>query len=220
MTSATRYYKRHDFNAECDLCGFVYKGSELRLQYDGLEVCRKCFVRRHPQEYLRGVPEIQPLPWIRPPSPDRFIEYNLLEFPTPLPVIPTPAPGPSPVVIGPVGVFSLNINLSGAENAYPSWPSMAEMAYWVGKGVRGFRIPLHWEDMQPTLGGSLDTTSTSYSGPNTANVSYMSCVSQCLANAANLGATVLLDVHNSGRYNGLRIGENGRSYSSTIHRLY
>ena len=108
-----------------------------------------------------------------------------------------------------MGVFSLNINLSGAENEFPSWPSMAEMAYWVGKGVRGFRIPLHWEDMQPALGGSLDTTSTVYSGPNTPNVSYMACVSQCIANAASLGATVLIDVHNSGRYREIRIGEDG-----------
>lgn len=42
-------------NAICDVCGFKYRASELKLRWDGLRVCAEDFERRHPQEFVRAV---------------------------------------------------------------------------------------------------------------------------------------------------------------------
>ena len=36
----------------CDVCGFQYKGSQLRKRWDGMMVCRDDFEERHPQDYM------------------------------------------------------------------------------------------------------------------------------------------------------------------------
>jgi len=55
-----------DYNAECDRCRFKYKASELKKEWTGLMVCVHCWEPRHPQDFIRGVKEAEPLPWTRP----------------------------------------------------------------------------------------------------------------------------------------------------------
>jgi len=55
-----------DWNAICDRCGFKYKASQLRPEWTGLMVCSKCWEPRHPQDFLRGVPDSGSVPWTRP----------------------------------------------------------------------------------------------------------------------------------------------------------
>lgn len=43
-----------DFYAICDVCGFKYKRSELRLRWDKALVCEDDWEVRHPQESLRS----------------------------------------------------------------------------------------------------------------------------------------------------------------------
>lgn len=66
------YYKPGDWNAICDECGFKFKGSELRKRWDGYMVCKDDWEPRHPQDFVRGVKDSQPLPWTRPEAPDVF----------------------------------------------------------------------------------------------------------------------------------------------------
>ena len=58
-------YKCGDYNAQCDSCGFKFKASELKKQWNGLYVCSLCFDERHPQEFVKAPPDDQSVPWSR-----------------------------------------------------------------------------------------------------------------------------------------------------------
>lgn len=62
--------------AICDRCGFKYTSNELKSEWTGLKVCSQCFETRHPQDFVRGKPENQSVPWVRPRPEDVFV----LEF--------------------------------------------------------------------------------------------------------------------------------------------
>lgn len=62
-----------DWNAICDVCGFLYKASQMKERWDGLMVCSLDWELRHPQDMLRVPPEDQSVPWSRPEQPDSFI---------------------------------------------------------------------------------------------------------------------------------------------------
>lgn len=74
------YLKLGDSNGICDQCGFKYKLSELKLQWDGLLTCEYCWDYRHPQELLEAIPDDENPPSNpRPESADRYVSE-----PTPL----------------------------------------------------------------------------------------------------------------------------------------
>lgn len=58
---------RHGPRGICMRCGFEFALSELRKEWTGLLVCRSDFDRRHPQDFVRGVPDRQA---VRNPSPE------------------------------------------------------------------------------------------------------------------------------------------------------
>ena len=58
-----------DWNATCDMCGKKFKASMLRDRWDGAKVCQRDWEPRHPQDFARGVPDGQAVPWSRP-APD------------------------------------------------------------------------------------------------------------------------------------------------------
>lgn len=76
--------------------------------------------------------------------------------------------------------FALGVNLSGMQGSFPAVPTLAEMAYFVSKGIKTFRIPIMWAELnyffagnvgiQPTPFGPLDTTSTYLTPQSTANL--------------------------------------------------
>jgi len=92
------------------------------------------------------------------------------------------------------------VNLAGAEfgatptpgnlgtygSAY-TYPSTAEVDYYVGKGMDTFRLPFRWERLQPTLNGSLDATE-------------FSRLNNFVSYATSKGAHVIIEPHNFARY--------------------
>lgn len=54
-----------DWNALCDRCGFKFKASELYRTWDGYYVDRECWEPRHPQDFVRGIPDDSSVPWSR-----------------------------------------------------------------------------------------------------------------------------------------------------------
>ncbi|MBA4754558.1 MAG: hypothetical protein H2050_06990 [Sphingobium sp.] len=60
-------------NAICDASGFKVKLSALVRQWDGALVDRRFVDRRNPQDFVRGVPDKQALPYSRPETPDNFL---------------------------------------------------------------------------------------------------------------------------------------------------
>jgi len=57
------------WKAFCDVCGWEFFNDELLDRWDGFKVCKKDWEPRHPQEFVRGVPE-STVPWTRPEPPD------------------------------------------------------------------------------------------------------------------------------------------------------
>ena len=53
------YIVMSDYNAICDQCGFKYKRSSggLRLQWNRILTCPKCYEDRQPQDFVRGLKE-------------------------------------------------------------------------------------------------------------------------------------------------------------------
>jgi hypothetical protein len=67
------YLALGDWNAICDMCGKKFKASMLKKRWDGAMVCEMDFETRHPQDFVRGVTDIQTPPWSRSPGPDTFL---------------------------------------------------------------------------------------------------------------------------------------------------
>lgn len=61
-----------DYNAQCDVCGFKFKASELRTRWDGNKTCPRCWDPRHPQDFVRGTEDMQPPDWVRIRVPNDF----------------------------------------------------------------------------------------------------------------------------------------------------
>jgi len=65
-------YKRGDFNAICYVCGFKRKASEMKLRWDGVYCCKQDWEIRQPQDFVRGVPDEQGIPWSQSEPPDAY----------------------------------------------------------------------------------------------------------------------------------------------------
>jgi hypothetical protein len=74
--SYTPRYDNGDWIADCDVCGRKYKASALSQRWDGLMCCDDDWEIRQPQDFVRGVPDTQIAPWLRPEPPDSFIPIN------------------------------------------------------------------------------------------------------------------------------------------------
>jgi len=67
------YYKPGDWNAICEVCGQKYKASKLKKRWDGILVCDKDWEPRHPQDFVRGVKDVQSTPFTRAEVADSFV---------------------------------------------------------------------------------------------------------------------------------------------------
>lgn len=85
------------------------------------------------------------------------------------------------------GAPIFGLNMSGAEYWQQGFPVAGDWAYLQSKGITLTRMPVAWENLQPSLGGALDPTFS-------ANLK----ASVALANTYNIGVTV--DLHNGGCY--------------------
>lgn len=85
-------------------------------------------------------------------------------------------------------------NLPGTYNTHYTYPTNAEVDYYLGTGMNTFRIPFRWERLQQSQNAALDATELSRL---TSIVNY----------ATGQGAHVVLDPHNYARYYGGVIGD-------------
>lgn len=73
------------------------------------------------------------------------------------------------------------------------FPSAEQIAYYRGVGMNAIRLPIYWEELQPTLGGEL-------------NPRYVAHTLEFLDLAHAQGMKVLIDLHNYARYRERLIG--------------
>ena len=64
------FYKHGDWNAVCFQCGRKKKASELKKHWQGYWVCPEHWEARHPQDFVRAVPDNMPPPWAQPAPVD------------------------------------------------------------------------------------------------------------------------------------------------------
>jgi aryl-phospho-beta-D-glucosidase BglC (GH1 family) len=100
------------------------------------------------------------------------------------------------------GTFTVGVNLSGMEynggpkavaNSTYAIPSLSELEYYKSQGLDLIRLPISWESLQTSLGGPL-------------SAAYLAEVESVVKNAASLGMKVIVDVHDYGGFNGVKIG--------------
>jgi hypothetical protein len=75
-------YDKGDWNAICDVCGRKYKASLLKQRWDGLMCCPQDWEIRQPQDFVRGVPDPQLVPFVRDEPSDSFIDIVITSFNT------------------------------------------------------------------------------------------------------------------------------------------
>lgn len=78
------WFKSGDWNAICDVCGYKRKASQVVQRWDGLMVCspvvkQGCWELRHPQDFIKPIPDQQALPWTRPEGTDIFVDQTFLD---------------------------------------------------------------------------------------------------------------------------------------------
>jgi len=59
-------YAPGDWNATCFQCGRKFKASQLSRHWQGHWVCPECYEPRHPQDFVKGVRESNPPPFVQP----------------------------------------------------------------------------------------------------------------------------------------------------------
>ncbi len=67
------YLKLGDWNVVCYECGRKKKGGELWKHWQGYYVCPEHWEIRQPQDFVRGVPDVQQPPWTQPMPADVFV---------------------------------------------------------------------------------------------------------------------------------------------------
>ena len=72
------YYAPGDWNALCYICGQKFKASELVKHWKGYMVCSKDWEPRHPQDFVRAVPDVQTPPWVQPEPADSILQWCTL----------------------------------------------------------------------------------------------------------------------------------------------
>ena len=63
-----------DYRVVCDRSGFDCWASETVIEWNGLRVLARFSEQRHPQDFVRAVPDNQTVPNPRPVQPYTFIE--------------------------------------------------------------------------------------------------------------------------------------------------
>ncbi|CAB4120888.1 hypothetical protein UFOVP2_48 [uncultured Caudovirales phage] len=63
---SSNYYEEGGWDAQCFRCGSKRKASELRKQWQGFWVCQEHWEPRHPQDFVKAVPDNSSVPWSQP----------------------------------------------------------------------------------------------------------------------------------------------------------
>lgn len=69
-------YRPGDWLVQCDRTGFIVHASETVQEWTGLRVRRQSVDERHPQEFVRGRPDDQSVPFARPEPDPVFLGTN------------------------------------------------------------------------------------------------------------------------------------------------
>ncbi|MGI4801841.1 MAG: cellulase family glycosylhydrolase [Janthinobacterium lividum] len=103
--------------------------------------------------------------------------------------------------------FEPGVNLSGLEmnsskkpgkaNVDYGVPKTSELDYYASKGIKVIRLPILWERLQPNL--------LAVSPSLTLDANYLALITNLLTYADTKGMGIIIDLHNYGAYNGIKM---------------
>lgn len=64
-------FKKGRWKAQCEVSGFTVPSDEMLERWDGRMVHEDFWEPRHPQEYVRVIPDNQATPWVRTPDDEQ-----------------------------------------------------------------------------------------------------------------------------------------------------
>jgi len=67
------FLKLGDWNVVCFECGRKRKASMMKRHWQGYYVCPEHWEPRQPQDFARGVPDVQTPPWTQPMPANQFV---------------------------------------------------------------------------------------------------------------------------------------------------
>jgi hypothetical protein len=68
------FWEGGTWNAVCFQCGRKRKASEMKRHWQGYYVCPEHWEARHPQDFVRSIPDRMGVPWAQPPE-DAFTAF-------------------------------------------------------------------------------------------------------------------------------------------------
>jgi len=71
-----RFYKPGSWYRVCDRTGMAVRAERTQREWQGLIVRKEVWEARQPQDFVRGVNDIQTVPFPRPRQTNTFIEMN------------------------------------------------------------------------------------------------------------------------------------------------
>ena len=72
MTGRADYLELGSWNTVCFECGRKRKAADLKRHWQGYYVCPEHWEPRHPQDFVRALPDTQTPPWVQPMPADHF----------------------------------------------------------------------------------------------------------------------------------------------------
>lgn len=74
------HYRPGSFYRICQRTGMAIRAERTQREWQGLIVRREVFEPRQPQDFVRGVNDIQTVPYALPRSPNVFVGPNIAQF--------------------------------------------------------------------------------------------------------------------------------------------
>lgn len=73
------FWQRGSWNMICQVCGFKYKNTDMKLRWDNIWCCPEDWEVRQPQDFVRGIKDQMSVPYAVPEPPDHFIGDQYLQ---------------------------------------------------------------------------------------------------------------------------------------------
>lgn len=119
------YYLPGGWNMICQVCGFKYKNTEMKLRWDNVWCCPEDWEIRQPQDFVRGIKDQMAIPYAVPEPPDVF--HGPQYTPTGEIVVGTPV-----VYLNGVITAAYTIQLPQGVVTFTSPPAQGVKVQWTG----------------------------------------------------------------------------------------
>lgn len=121
------FYLPGGWNMVCQVCGFKYKNTEMKLRWDNVWCCPEDWELRQPQDFVRGVKDQMAIPYSNPEPPPQFDSFPPLPVPTGEIVVGTPT-----LYVNGQVVVPASIQLPWGQVTFALAPPVDAVVAWTG----------------------------------------------------------------------------------------